>query len=419
VSISLWEATATAAEPYPALDQDLQVEVVIVGAGYTGLSTALALADRGIAAAVVDRHQPGWGASGRNGGIVVPALKRGPDELVARLGPDRGTRLHRFGGSAPDVVFDTVDRFSIECDPVRAGWLVAAHSSGAERRVRARVEEHVRHGDPVEFLEAEEVAKAVGSPIYHGGLLDPRGGHVQPLSYARGLARAAHGRGVRIHPGFEVVGLERRNGSWTVRSGTSSIQADHVVVATNGYTGPVTPALQRSVIAVHSLVVATEPLGATDVLPDDQAVSDSKRVLWYFRKDRAGRLVFGGRGTLREPSGAESYMRIMNGVREVFPQLEVVRFEHHWGGRVAVNRPHLPQINRPAPGMTSVMGFNGRGLALATAIGPAVAAIVDGEDPDEVSPIPVTRIPIIPFHRLQRLIAGIGTKWYLLRDRLE
>lgn len=419
MSSSLWEATATGASSYPPLDGELEVEVAVVGAGYAGLSTALALAERGVTVVVVDRHQPGWGASGRNGGIVVPALKRGPDDLISHLGAEHGARLHRFGGSAPDAVFATIDRFSIECDPVRTGWMVAAHSEGAERRLRRRVDEQAGHGDPVEFLEQEEMAKAVGSPIYHGGLVDRRGGHVQPLSYARGLAGAGHGMGVRIHAGFEVVALERRPGSWIVRSPRGSITCGHVVIATNGYTGPVTPRLQRSVIAVHSLIVSTEPLGPTDVLPDDQAVSDSKRVLWYFRKDRDGRLVFGGRGSMREPSGAESFMRVMNGVRDVFPQLEAVRFEHHWGGRVAVNRPHLPQINRPAPGMTAVMGFNGRGLAFATAIGPVVAAIVDGEDPEDVSPVPVTRIPVIPLHPLQNVIAGVATRWYMLRDRLE
>lgn len=416
---ALWEATATGARDFPPLDGDLETEVLIVGAGYAGLSTAMALAERGMPAVVVDQHEPGWGASGRNGGIVVPALKRGPDDLIDHLGVERGTRLHRFGGAAPDVVFDLIERFGIDCDPVRSGWLVAAHSPGAAQRLRDRVDEQARHGDPVEFLAPDEMAKAVGSPGYHGGLIDRRGGHVQPLSFARGLANAARALGVRVHGGTEVVGLSRDRGPWKVDTTRGSVTADHVVVATNGYTGPVTPGLQRTLIAVHSLIVATEPLGPTDVLPDDHAVSDSKRVLWYFRKDRDGRLVFGGRGTMKEPAGAESFMRIMNGVRDVFPQLEGIRFEYHWGGRVAVNRPHLPQINRPVPGMTAVMGFNGRGLAFATAIGPAVAAIVAGEDPDEVSPLPVTHMPVIPLHGLQGVMATVGTRWYMLRDRLE
>ncbi len=263
------------------------------------------------------------------------------------------------------------------------------------------------------------MAALTGSPAYHGGLIDRRGGHLQPLSYTRGLAGAAERLGVQLFGDSPVQHLERRSGGWRLVAGSGTVDTEHVVIATNGYTGPLTPVLSKTVVAVHSLMVATEPGIAADVLPEGHAVSDSKRVLWYFRKDRDGRLAFGGRGTLTEPRGAEDYVRIMNGVRNVFPQLESVRFDHHWGGRVAVNRPHLPQIHRPTPGTTAVMGFNGRGVALATAIGPAVADIVLGADPEDVSPLPVTRPPVIPLHGLQGLYASVGTKWYQVLDRLR
>ena len=416
---SLWDATAAEVAAYEPLDGAHSAQVAIVGAGYAGLSTAIALADRGVDVAVFEMHQPGWGASGRNGGIVVPAMKVGPDRLVAQFGKSAGTRLHTFSGAGPDVVFEMVDRFAIDCDPVRNGWLVAAHSEGATKRVRRRVHEQRRYHDPVEFLEPDAMAEAVGSPACNGGSIDPRGGQLQPMSYARGLARAASELGVRIFGDSEVVRMDRVGGSWTLGTGRGSINAEHVVVATNGYTGELTPKLRRTVVAIHSLLVATEPLGNTDVLVNDQAVSDSRRVLWYFRKDREGRLAFGGRGPLQEPKGAEAYMRIMNGARNTFPQLEGARFDFHWGGRVAVNRPHIPQINRPVPGMTAVMGFNGRGVAFATGIGSAVAAIAMGEEPSDVSPLPVTRMPVIPYHGLQSVFAAVGTKYHQLRDPLE
>ena len=416
---SLWDATASESADYPRLEDESQTRVAIIGGGFAGLSTAIALADRGVETVVLEHHQPGWGGSGRNGGVVVPAMKIGPDEMVEKLGSVEGTRLHEFGGAGPDTVYEMIDRFKIDCDPVRKGWMVAAHSKGAAKRLRRRVEEQARYGDPVEFLEQDEMAAAVGSPGYHGGLLDRRGGQLQPMSYARGMARGASESGVRIFGDSEVVSIHRRDGVWVVATPDATLKAEHVVVATGAYTGDLTPKLRRTAVAVHSLMVATEPLGNTDVLPADQAVSDSRRVLWYFRKDRDGRLAFGGRGSMPEPKGAEDYMRIMNGVRDIFPQLEGVRFDHCWGGRVAVNRPHLPQINRPQPAMTAIMGFNGRGVAFATAIGPAVAAIAMGDEPGDVSPLPVTRMPIIPLHGMQPLYAAVGTKYYQLRDRLE
>lgn len=416
---SLWETTAAERADYPTLDASESAQVVVVGAGFAGLATAIALADRGVDVAMVESHQPGWGASGRNGGIVVPAMKIGPDVMRERFGEVEGRRLHEFSGAGPDAVFEMIERFTIDCDPVRNGWLVPAHSPGAAGRVRRRASEQQRAGDPVEYLSRDQMAEAVGSPRYFGGLTDPRGGQLQPLSYTRGLARGATSLGVRIFGGTEVVRLERRSGSWVVATDRGLLTADHVVVATNGYTGEVTPRLRRTIVPVHSLLVATEPIDGMHVLPQNQAASDSKHVLWYFRKDRDGRLAFGGRGALPEPKGPESFARIMNGVRAVFPQLDGVRFEHSWGGRVAVNRPHLPQINRPSPGVTTITGFNGRGVAFATAIGPVVAAIAMGEEPDDVSPLPVTRMPVIPLHGLKSMFVSVGTKYYQLRDWME
>ena len=416
---SLWEATASAPADYEPLDGPDRAEVVVIGAGYAGLSTAIALADRGVDVAMLETHEPGWGASGRNGGIVVPAMKVGPDEMVERFGETEGRRLHEFSGKAPDVVFSLIERFDIDCDAERNGWLVPAHSPGAAGRVRRRASEQQRYGDPLQYLHREEMAVAVGSPKYHGGLMDPRGGQLQPMSYARGLARGAASLGVRIFGQSEVVRFERRTRGWVVGTAQGLLTAGHVVIATNGYTGEVTPKLRRTMMPVHSLLVGTEPIHGMHVLPENQAVSDSKRVLWYFRKDRDGRLAFGGRGSLPEPKGPESYLRIMNGVRKVFPQLDGVRFEFSWGGRVAVNRPHMPQINRPSPGVTSITGFNGRGVAFATAIGPAVAAIAMGDDPGDVSPLPVSHMPVIPLYRLKSVFVSVGTKYYALRDRLE
>lgn len=418
---SLWAATAIAAPATPTLTESMKVDVLVVGAGYTGLSTALHLAERGTSVCVLDARQPGWGASGRNGGQVNPTLKHDPDELVRIYGAERAEPLIEAVSRSADLVFNLIQRHGIDCQPVRSGWLQLGYSEAAVRSMHGRAAQWRKRRVPVEMLDKAQVAARVGSDAFEGGWLDGRAGVIQPLSYARGLAAAALKMGASIHGETTVTALERQGAKWVATTGSGArVSADQVVLATNGYTDGLWPGLAKTVLAANSAIVATQPLrrDGESILARGEAASTSQRLLLYFRKDAQGRLVLGGRGHFHDPQDAGYFAHLERAVGLLFPQLRGVRFDYRWAGRVAVTRDFMPHLHQPAPGVSMALGYNGRGVALATSMGRDLAALVAG---DRTVPcaFPITPINPIPLHGLQRFYVAAGVAWYSLLDKLS
>jgi glycine/D-amino acid oxidase-like deaminating enzyme len=419
---SLWAATAVPAVETPPLRDSASADVAIIGAGYTGLSTALHLAERGVRSVVLDAGEPGWGASGRNGGQVIPGLKYDPDQLVQRFGDARGNALVDVVGRAADSVFELIERYRIECDAMRRGWIQPAHSPRALDAVTRRARQWESRGAAVELLDASAVARRLGSSAFAGGWVDLRAGSVQPLSYARGLARAALGQQVAVHGATRVISLARTHGKWRVgTSGGATLTAERVVVATNGYTDGLWPGLARTVIAANSFIVATHPLdpAAGDaILRGGEVASDSRRLLLYFRRDAAGRLLMGGRGPFSEPRNPGDWAHLERALQLLYPQLRRVTYEYRWSGRIAITADALPHVHEPAPGLTIALGYNGRGIAMATTMGKHLAARLAG-DSGVAFPFDVSPIRPIPLHGLQRFYITAGVAWYRLLDALS
>ena len=417
---SLW--TATVQEPpvdAPALDGEARADVAIVGGGYTGLSTALHAAERGLKSIVLEAQEPGWGASGRNGGQVIPGLKLDPEELVGLYGRERGEALAQFAGGAADVVFNLIDKHRIACKPVRAGWIQPAHREDLLPGLHQRAEQWAKRGAPVEVLDAKACAERIGSDVYVGGWIDNRAGGIQPLAYARGLARAARDAGARIHGGSPARRLSRIGEGWRVETPRGTVIADRVVLATNGYTDELWPDLKRSIVPVHSFQVATRPLGdnvAKSILPARSVLSDTRRVAVYYRIDPDGRLMMGGRGYFKEPDRLEDFAVLLRQIRRLFPRVADAPIEHRWFGRVAITTDHLPHLHEPAPGLLAALGYNGRGIAMATAMGMLLARRLAGEALESL-PLPAQPIRPIPFHGFHRLGVTAAITYYRLRDR--
>ena len=416
---SLWAASARPAPATPRLDGSRKADVAVIGAGFSGLAAALQLAQSGASVVVLEAGEVGWGASGRNGGQVIPGLKWDPDELVAMFGADAGEQLVRFAGEAPDRVFDLIERHRIDCEARRCGWIQPTFADADNNLAARRVEQWQRRGAPVSILDREAACRLVGSPIYRGGWIDRRAGSVQPLSYARGLARAAQQAGAQVCANSRVVGLARNGGRWRVTTVQGAeVSAENVLVATNGYSDGLWPRLRRSVIAANSFQVATERLPdqlRRTVLPEGHVASDTRKLLLYYRADHDGRLIMGGRGTFREPLGSSDYRHLESVIGLVFPQLKGTRCEFRWSGRVALTRDHLPHVHRPAPGLTIFLGYNGRGIAMATALGTLVAANLTAADANPL-PLPITEIRPIPLHSLHRVYATAILQMYRLSD---
>lgn len=416
---SLWASTARAAPSTLPLDESRRVDVAIVGAGFSGLSAALHLAEAGLSVAVLEAGEPGWGASGRNGGQVIPGLKYDPDELVAMFGAEAGEHLVSVAGGAADTVFDLVSRHRIDCEARRCGWIQPAFAAADVGMVARRAEQWRRRGVKATVLDREAVCRLVGSPIYRGGWMDPRGGSVQPLSYARGLARAAQNAGAIVCGDSRVIGVARDGGGWKVTTARGPIvSAERVILVTNGYTDALWPRLRQTVIAANSFQVATARLPDAvrrTVLPEGHVASDTRKLLLYYRCDHDGRLIMGGRGFFREPAGPGDFRHLEKVITRVFPHLQGQRCEFHWSGRIALTRDHIPHVHRPAPGLTVFLGYNGRGVAMATTLGKLVARnlIAPADNP---LPLPVTEIRPIPLHRLHRIYATGLLQMYRIGD---
>ncbi|WP_066453134.1 NAD(P)/FAD-dependent oxidoreductase [Castellaniella caeni] len=417
---SLWKATSTENFTSATLDGPCDAEVVIVGAGYTGLSTALHLAEKGISTVVLEAEQPGWGASGRNGGQVIPGLKHDPGELIRRLGA-LGEEVARFAGEAADVVFDLIQKYDIQCDPVRQGWIQSAPSESVLRLVRKRCEEWAQRGADVALLSKAEVEQRIGSGPSAGGWIDRRAGSVQPLAYAFGLARAARSKGARIFGQARVERLEKRDGQWYAHTCNGpTVKAPKVLIATNAYTDDIWPGLHKTILGAQSFLVATPPLrgDARRILQGGEVTSDSRRLLIYCRRDRDGRLVLGGRGPTRTPTDTSQWAHVEKALELMFPGLKGTDYEYRWQGRIAITADFMPHVHVPEPGLVIALGYNGRGVAMATAMGKLIASFLATEGNAQIA-FPVTPIKTIPFHELQHFYMMAGIMWYRLLDAIS
>jgi glycine/D-amino acid oxidase-like deaminating enzyme len=394
--------------------------VVIVGAGYAGLSTALHLAEGGTRVVVLEAHEVGWGGSGRNGGQVIPGLKYDPDELEQKFGPERGRRLVDFVGGSAGVVFNLIDKHAMNVPRERKGWIQGTHTEAGLDLVKHRAAQWAKRGvSGARELGGEDVGQLIGTKKYLGGWVDPRGGAIQPLSYARELARAALEPGAAIHCHSPVVRLDRANGKWVAATAAgASVTADRAVVCTNGYTGDLVPTLRTTVIAPNSFQIATAPLSdnvARSILPEGHVTSDTRQLLFYFRRDHTNRFIMGGRGPFREPRSARDWAHLERIAIKLFPQLKDVPIEFRWCGRVTLTRDFLPHLHEPAPGLLVDIGCMGRGVGLQSAIGRAMADYVATGD-SAALPLPIAPMKPLPFHALHRAyMAGI-IAWYRMQD---
>ena len=408
-------------EPLPQLSGGTRAEVVVIGAGYTGLSAALHVAAAGREVVILEAGEVGAGGSGLNGGQVVAGLKHDPDLLATRYGEKVGAQLIARSAEAADLVFDLITRHAIDCDAARAGWIQLAASESHLPALERRAEQWRRRGADAAVLSDREAAQLTGSSRYCGGWIDRRGGTVQPLAYVRGLARAAISSGARIFVRSAAARLSRAAGGWRIDTERGSADASTVILATDAYTDRAFDSLRRTVVAVPSIQVATAPLPSAlhaAILPGGQSVSDTRRLLCYFRRDATGRFVLGTRGSYADVPVPATTTAHERAIREIYPELAGLPLEYRWAGFVAMTRDGLPHLHQPAPGLLAGLGYNGRGVAMATAMGRLLGRWALGESAESLD-FPVTPLRPIRLHGLSRLAARATIRYLQLRDALE
>ena len=417
---SLWAATAPADSSDPRLEGQQASDVCIIGGGFTGLSSALHSAEAGADVILLEAAEPGWGASGRNGGQVIPGFKLDPDDVVKRFGSERGEQLVEFSGGAPDLVFDLIRRHRIDCHARRECWIHAVHGRAALVEEEERARQWRARGADVEMLDRSETQALLGTNRYIAGALDRRGGWLQPLAYARGLARAARQAGARLFAASPATGIVQSAAGWRVETPAGSVDAAQVFVCTNAYTEGLWPRLSRSLIPVVSYQAATEPLSddlRQTILPKGHCASDTHRLLKYFCIDPEGRLVMGGRGRFLENPGRDSFSHIVKSIERFFPQASRAKLQFFWSGRVALTLGHFPHIFDLGPGLWAGGGYMGRGVAMATAMGTLLAKCAGGDVAN--LPFVPTKPKPIPFHALRRPGIELAVAWKRLQDAWE
>jgi glycine/D-amino acid oxidase-like deaminating enzyme len=418
---SIYAEMAAPAPSVPRLEGEARFDVAVVGGGFTGLSTALHLAMRGVKAAVLEAREIGWGASGRNGGQVNPGLKWEPERIEADFGRALSGRMVRLSGAAPDLVFRLIREHQIQCEANQGGTIRAAFSAKGAETIRQTADAWQARAMPTRYLDREAIRQATGTLRYRNGVIDRRGGSVNPLGYARGLADAALKAGATIYRDSLAIRIDRSGADWRVTTPSGSVHANWVVLATNGYTDDLWPKLRRSIVPVFSGIVASEPLGpglAEKILPDRPVVYESGSLTVYYRRDEQNRILIGGRSRLSSAEGADAFRELARYAERLWPAICGVRWTHGWNGQLAVATDAYPHLHEPAPNVIAALGYNGRGVAMATAMGNEIARRVTGTPAADLD-MPVTDLRAIPFHGIWRTAAAARIAYGRVRDALN
>ena len=392
-SHGLWQASAPPAPVCERLQGPAKADVVVIGAGFTGLSAALHLAQAGARVVVLEGAQIGFGGSGRNVGLVNAGLWVMPEVLIKTLGSHYGDRLLQLLGGAPGAVYDLIAQHQIECQAVRAGTLHCAVGQRGLRNIQERWRQWSDIGAPVELLDQNEIAAATGTTAYVGGLLDRRAGTLQPLAYVRGLAQAALNAGVRLYERSAVRRVEDSKTHWVLHTEDGEVSAPWVVVATNAYTSDVWPALPAELVRLPYFNLATQPLAPelrAQILPGGQGAWDTRSVLSSYRFDQAGRLVFGSVGALRKSGLSVHKAWAKRALTHLFPALQDVQFDYEWYGWIGTTADALPRFHQLERQVLSFSGYNGRGIAPGTVFGRELANLIVGRIAIEDLPLPLT-----------------------------
>lgn len=414
---SYYAATAKPLPEQPRLKGAVRADVCIIGGGYTGLSAALHLAERGYSVRLLEAHRVGFGASGRNGGHIGPGQRIEQDAIEQLVGRDDAMKLWQMGLDARDLVHDLIARHAMDC-PIAPGVIHAAWQADGVRHSHAYAGKLARDYDyhDIQPLDRAQIQDIVQSTAYQGGVLDRGAGHLNPLRYALGLARAAMAAGAIIHENAVVVAVEP-GAKPVIRTQTGHVQADHVVLAANGYLGGLDRRVTAKVMPINNFIMATEPLPEGAVLTRNHAVADSKFVINYFRLSEDNRLLFGGGESYgyRFPDIVRTVRKPM---AQVFPQLAKTKVDYAWGGTLAITMNRLPCFLRLEPNILSASGYSGHGVALATLAGRIMSETIAGQSErfDLLARLPMQTFPGGP--ALRNPLLALAMTWFGLRDRL-
>ncbi|MFT5707066.1 MAG: glycine/D-amino acid oxidase-like deaminating enzyme [Oceanospirillaceae bacterium] len=402
------------------LSQDLEVDVAIVGAGYSGLSTALHLAEQGVKVAVLEAQHVGYGASGRNVGLTNPGLWIMPQQTEKLLGKTQGQAVNQLLIDAPNYVKQLITKHQLDCDFLDNGTLHLAHSKSAIKYLKERRQQLLSYGAKIDLLDSEQTFSKTQATGYHGALLDNRAGTLQPLKYCYALAHLAQLAGVQIFSESPVLRIEKESERFALHTAKGKIKAEKIVLATNAYE---TNLKQNDALytPLYYCQLASEPLTAQQrehCLPDNNGCWDSGAVMRSFRTDSSGRLIVGTVGNIHTQSASGFKRWSKHVVANTFKNLDELEYSFAWSGRIAKSHNNIPQVLELEPNIVQIMGYSGRGIAGATVIGRELANYLNNKIDRQALALPVNQAKNISFNQVRAAVYEVGSQLSHLSDHL-
>lgn len=421
---SYYSETANSNVSYPRLKGEESADVCIIGAGYTGLSAALHLAEKGFSVILLESEKVGWGASGRNGGQVAPGHNMAHEDLIAKVGREAADSLWYMSLESVELVKQLIAKHQIECDLKQGVLHVAAKPSHvAEMRETVEYKQQVLGYDKIDFVPDAEVQAMLGTEHYYGGEFWQDGAHLHPLNYALGLADAAVSAGVRIFENSRVTEYSTGNSveaNALVQTANGQVKSQYVLLACNGYLDKLEPRVAGKIMPINNFILATEPLPeelCRKINRDDVAVADSKFVINYFKLSGDNRLLWGGGENYSSKFPADISSFVRKYMLEFYPELKNVRIDYGWGGTLAITLNRMPHFDRVEDNLFVAQGYSGHGVAMATLGGKLMAEAISGtaERFDTFAKVPTPTFPGGTLLRYPGLVAGM--LYYSIRDR--
>ncbi len=415
----LWKKTAPEPQHFNPFEGKTKTDVAIIGGGFTGLSAALHLAEQGTDALLLEARDIGFGGAGRNVGLVNAGLWLMPEDVISKLGKDMGEELMRVLGASPDLVFHLIKKHNIQCEAHRTGTLHCADSRSGYRALQQREAQWQERGAPVKLLNRDAAAVQTGSTLFSGALLDKRAGTVQPLAYAYGLARAAHGAGARLHTNSPVTSVRQTASGWELTTTGGVVTAGAVILATQGYGEHAFKDTTQQMIPFNYFQFATQPLPENilkTVLPDKQGAWDTNLILSSYRLDDAGRLIVGSVGQLENMTYSLHKNWAKRTINKVFPQIGNISLDHAWYGCIAMTTDHIPRFHILDPNFITVTSYNGRGIGPGSVMGRLLAEYIKIPDAT-IIPLPVSQPENVFGRRLRGLFYEAGSRIYHFAQR--
>jgi len=417
--ISFYQSTLAERPAYPALTGDTEADVLVVGGGFTGLQAAYHLAGAGKDVVVIDGARFGDGASGRNGGQLGTGQRSWPEEHEASFGRERAAHLFRIAERAKAHLLDFARSNDFEIDYV-PGQISAAHKPSyvADYKAHADIVRERYDYSHIRFLDREELAGKLGTTRYHGGIIDTGTGHINPLKYVVGLAKAAATAGARCHENTRATSIKSENGKVTVTTAQGTITAGKVLLACNAYIDGLESKMSAHVMPIRSFIGATVPLGHNSpVIPGGESVDDSRFVVRYFRKSVDGRLLFGGREAYTSDNPVDISIHIRRQIEELYPDLKDIEITHAWGGSVGITMPRQPYVAEVMKNVTAIGGYSGHGVMLSNFCGKLYADHILGGS-DDLEALRKLNVPAFPGgRRFRKPLLFLALTWYAMRDR--